>query len=235
MINVKILVAEDDKNIAALTALYLGKEGCQVITCGNGTEALALFEQEKPDMVLLDLMMPGMHGLELLKEIRSRYSTPVIILTARDEELDKVLGLEIGADDYITKPFSPREMVARVKSLWRRATTSSQNQSERLVFPGLVIDLNAHEILCDQKTVKMTPKEFELLAFLASNPNRVLSRSTILDRVWDFQGEDYRTVDVHIKRVRQKISNSHYSYLHTVWGVGYKFEVKSIEDEPDMV
>lgn len=233
--NLKILVAEDDKNISALTALYLQKEGCQIITCGNGQEALALFAQEKPDMVLLDLMMPGMHGLEVLKEIRSKHSTPVIILTARDEEMDKILGLEIGADDYITKPFSPREMVARVKSLWRRTTTTSQTQSERLVFPGLIIDLNAREILCNQKTVKMTPKEFELLAFLASNPNRVLSRSTLLDRVWDFQGEDYRTVDVHIKRIRQKVSNPHYSYLHTIWGVGYKFEVKSIEDEPDMV
>lgn len=233
--NLKILVAEDDKKIAALIALYLQNEGCRVTTCGNGQEALVLFEQENPDIVILDLMMPGMNGLELLKAIRSNYSTPVIILTARDDEMDKVLGLEIGADDYITKPFSPREMVARVKSLWRRTTTTNQYQSERLVFPELVIDLNAREVLCDSKAIRMTPKEFELLAFLAANPGRVFSRSTLLDRVWDFQSDDYRTVDVHIKRVRQKIINPHYSYLHTVWGVGYKFEVKSIEDEPNLV
>ena len=233
--NIKVLVAEDDKKIAALIALYLQKEGCSVITCDNGKEALALFEQEKPNMVMLDIMMPIMDGLDLLKIIRTHYSTPVIILTAKDEEVDKVLGLEIGADDYITKPFSPREMVARVKSLWRRTTAINQYPGERLVFPSLTIDISAREVLCDEKLVKLTPKEFELLAFLASNPGRVFPRSSLLDRVWDFQSDDYRTVDVHVKRVRNKINNPHYSFLHTVWGVGYKFEVKSIEDEPNLV
>lgn len=229
---IKILVAEDDDKIAGLISIYLEKEGCRVITCGNGLIALQLFERENPDMVILDLMMPGMDGLDVLKIIRNQGSTPVIILTARDEEVDKILGLEIGADDYIIKPFSPREMVARVKSLWRRATISAQSKGERLIFPGLIIDLAAREVFCNQMPVKMTPKEFELLALLAAYPGRVFSRSTLLDRVWEYQSpEDDRTVDVHIKRMRQKINHPNLAYIQTVWGIGYKFEVRSLEDE----
>lgn len=177
-------------------------------------------------------MMPGIDGLEVLKSIRKHYFTPVIMLTARDDEFDKVLGLEIGADDYITKPFSPRELVARVKSLWRRSSVAGAFPSGRLVFSGLVIDGERREVFLDDRPVRLTPREFELLLFLAESPGRPFSRDILLEQIWgyDFPGDD-RTVDVHIKRLRQKLAHSDYTYLQTVWGIGYKFEVKNVSDE----
>ncbi|MGI6548782.1 MAG: response regulator transcription factor [Syntrophomonadales bacterium] len=230
--NIKILIAEDDTKIINLIRLYLEREGMSVVCASNGREALRLFDEVSPDLIILDIMMPEMDGLEVLKYIRRDHFTPVILLTARDDELDKVLGLEIGADDYVTKPFSPRELVARVKSLWRRSSANHQQTSKRLVFPDLIIDSERREVLLKDQSVRLTPKEFDLLLFLAESAERPFSRDTLLMRVWDYDypGDD-RTVDVHIKRLRNKLSHEKYTYLQTVWGVGYKFEVKHTEDQ----
>ncbi|NLW44153.1 MAG: response regulator transcription factor [Syntrophomonadaceae bacterium] len=229
--NIKVLIAEDDPKIINLIRMYLEREGMSVICAQNGREAVRLFEELNPDLLILDIMMPEMDGLEVLKYIRKNHLTPVILLTARDDELDKVLGLEIGADDYVTKPFSPRELVARVKSLWRRTSASQAGTWKRLVFPDLVIDAERREVLLANEPVKLTPKEFDLLLFLAENAERPFTRDTLLMKVWDYDYPgDNRTVDVHIKRLRQKLSHKKYTYLQTVWGVGYKFEVKEAED-----
>lgn len=229
--NIKVLIAEDDPKIINLIRMYLEREGMNVIMAANGREAVRLFEQASPDLLILDIMMPEMDGLEVLKYIRRTHSTPIILLTARDDELDKIIGLEIGADDYVTKPFSPRELVARVKSLWRRSKASPLETGKRLVFPDLIIDSERREVLLKNQPVRLTPKEFELLLFLAETAERPFSRDTLLMRVWDYDypGDD-RTVDVHIKRLRQKLSHEKYTYLQTIWGVGYKFEVKETED-----
>ena len=229
--NIKVLIAEDDPKIINLIRMYLEREGMNVVMATNGREAVRLFEQASPDLLILDIMMPEMDGLEVLKYIRQSHFTPVILLTARDDELDKIIGLEIGADDYVTKPFSPRELVARVKSLWRRSSASPPETGKRLVFPDLIIDRERREVLLKNQPVRLTPKEFELLLFLAESAERPFSRDTLLMRVWDYDypGDD-RTVDVHIKRLRQKLSHEKYTYLQTIWGVGYKFEVKETED-----
>ena len=229
--NIKVLIAEDDPKIINLIRLYLEREGMSVVSTSNGRDAIRVFEEVSPDLLILDIMMPEMDGLEVLKYIRRNHFTPVILLTARDDELDKVLGLEIGADDYVTKPFSPRELVARVKSLWRRSSASSPENGKRLLFPDLVIDSERREVLLKNQSVRLTPKEFDLLLFLAESAERPFSRDTLLIRVWDYDypGDD-RTVDVHIKRLRKKLSHERYTYLQTVWGIGYKFEVKHTED-----
>ncbi|MGE5371198.1 MAG: response regulator transcription factor [Solirubrobacterales bacterium] len=226
----KVLIAEDDPKIVQLIKLYLEKEQYEVITAATGAQAVTRFETESPDMVILDLMMPALSGIEVLKAIRRSHQTPVIILTAKDDEVDKILGLEIGADDYVTKPFSPRELVARVKSLWRRVQTPQQPTGERLAFAGLTLELGRREVVSDGHPVHLTPREYDLLVLLAQAQGRPFGRDLLLERVWgyDFPGDD-RTVDVHIKRLRQKLENNGYSYIQTVWGVGYKFEVRAKE------
>jgi len=231
--DIKVLVAEDDTKITNLIRLYLEREGMTMIPAANGLDALRLFEESQPDLLVLDIMMPQMDGLEVLRTIRQHHFTPVILLTARDDEMDKIIGLEIGADDYVTKPFSPRELVARIKSLWRRARAAPLLAKEhRLIFPDLIIDAERREVLFKGQPVKLTPREFDLLLFLAESAGRPFTRDTLLLRVWeyDYFGDD-RTVDVHIKRLRQKLAHESYTYLQTVWGVGYKFEVKSSEDK----
>ena len=230
--SIKILIAEDDSKIANLIRMYLEREGFEVIIASNGHEALSLFDDDKPDLIILDIMMPGIDGLEVLKFIRRHHMTPVIVLTARDDELDKIVGLEIGADDYVTKPFSPRELVARVQSLWRRAANISESEGDdRLVFPDLIIDKDRRDVRLKDRSIKLTPKEHDLLVFLSESAERPFSRDVLLREVWDysFPGDD-RTVDVHVKRLRDKLQNTDYTYLQTVWGIGYKFEVKKIED-----
>lgn len=229
--NIKVLIAEDDPKIINLIRLYLEREGMAVVCASDGRDAVRLFDEVNPDLLILDIMMPEMDGLEVLKYIRRNHFTPIILLTARDDELDKIIGLEIGADDYVTKPFSPRELVARVKSLWRRSNASLPKTDKRLIFPDLIIDGERREVLVKDQPVRLTPKEFDLLLFLAESSGRPFSRDSLLLRVWDYNypGDD-RTVDVHIKRLRKKLYHEHYSYLQTVWGVGYKFEVKQTDD-----
>ncbi|NLB18826.1 MAG: response regulator transcription factor [Syntrophomonadaceae bacterium] len=230
--SIKILIAEDDSKIANLIRMYLERETFEVIIASNGYEAIQLFDDAKPDLIILDIMMPGIDGLEVLKSIRRNHMTPVIILTARDDEWDKIIGLEVGADDYVTKPFSPRELVARVKSLWRRTISSTGFEGdERLAFPDLTIDRERRDVQLKGQTIKLTPKEHDLLVFLAEYAGRPFSRDALLRDVWDysFPGDD-RTVDVHVKRLRDKLQNNDYTYLQTVWGIGYKFEVKEVED-----
>ena len=228
----RILLVDDDPNISHLVRLYLEKEGFDVTESARGDEALEAFRRESPALVLLDVMLPGMDGLQVLKEIRKTSKVPVIMLTARDETFDKVLGLELGADDYVTKPFETKELVARVKAVLRRAPAESAPASgdadDTLRYPGLTVSLARYEVTYEGHELEMPPKELEVLFYLASHPNMVFTREQLLERVWgfDFFG-DSRTVDVHIKRLREKIENvSDQWELKTVWGVGYKFEVK---------
>ena len=228
----RILLVDDDPNISHLVRLYLEKEGFDVTESARGDEALEAFRRESPALVLLDVMLPGMDGLQVLKEIRKTSKVPVIMLTARDETFDKVLGLELGADDYVTKPFETKELVARVKAVLRRAPAenapASGDADDTLRYPGLTVSLARYEVTYEGHELEMPPKELEVLFYLASHPNMVFSREQLLERVWgfDFFG-DSRTVDVHIKRLREKIENvSDQWELKTVWGVGYKFEVK---------
>ncbi len=228
----KILLVDDDVNISHLVRLYLEKEGYAVTEAVRGDEALVAFKRQPPDLVLLDVMLPGVDGLQVLREIRKLGKTPVIMLTAKDETFDKVLGLELGADDYITKPFENKELVARVKAVLRRAVaeTSKEEGDDTLVFPGLTVSLLRYEVTYEDKPVEMPPKELEVLYYLASHPNLVFTREQLLERVWgfDFFG-DSRTVDVHIKRLREKLPGceQHGWEIHTVWRVGYKFECKA--------
>lgn len=225
-------------NIANLVKAYLHKEGYSVVTAKDGQEALDFYRDHNPDLMILDIMLPRIDGWEIIKTVRNQSSIPIIVLTARDEEIDRVLGLELGADDYVTKPFSPRELVARVKALWRRSSVNFSESANRYNFPGLTIDLDRREVICASRVLQLSPKEFDLLACLAHYPGRAFTRSALLEQVWDYKYPDGdRTVDVHIKRLRQKLSNPDYTYLQTVWGVGYKFEVKPIDDknEPDLV
>ena len=229
MANEKILVVDDDTNICELLRLYLTKEGYQVTTANDGEEGLEKFNQLKPDMVLLDVMMPRMDGLEVCRRIRKLGNTPVMMLTAKGETFDKVLGLELGADDYMVKPFDTKEVVARIKAVLRRCTvTTSQTESSEGVieFDNLRLDMNSYELRVKGKVVEAPPKELELLYHLASTPNRVYTRNQLLDEVWGFDYfGDSRTVDVHIKRLREKVEGvSDQWALKTVWGVGYKFE-----------
>lgn len=224
----KILVVDDDQNINELIRMYLDKEGYQVIQAYDGEQAMELFQSEAPVLVVLDLMLPKMDGLSLCREIRKISDIPVIMLTAKGETFDKVLGLELGADDYMVKPFEPKELVARIKAVLRRSGdyTSSGEQSE-VVYPGLTVNMTNYELKVNGKSMEVPPKELEVLFFLCSHPNQVFTRDQLLNQVWgyDYFGAD-RTVDVHIKRIREKLGDSACWQLKTVYGVGYKFEVK---------
>ena len=226
----KVLIVEDDTNIAELLHLYLEKEGFETVVANGGGKGVELFRSFHPDLVLLDVMMPQMDGWQVIKEIRASSKTPVIMLTAKSETFDKVSGLELGADDYITKPFEMRELIARVHAVLSRFGGDENGTGEKkLSFDKLVINLDSYELLVDGKRVDTPPKELELLYHLAASPNRVFTRNQLLDEVWGFDYfGDSRTVDVHIKRLREKLEGvSDQWSLKTVWGVGYKFEVVS--------
>ena len=227
MANTTILLMDDDENICKVIRLYLEKEGMNVQVAHDGAAGLDLFHQETPDLVLLDIMMPGMDGIEVIKQIRRESSVPVIMLTAKGDTIDKVLALELGADDYIVKPFEMKELIARINAVLRR-TEIPNDTSKKLHFDKLTIDLDSYELIVDGKKIDTPPKELELLYHLAATPNRVYTRNQLLDEVWGFDYfGDSRTVDVHIKRLREKVENvSDQWELKTVWGVGYKFEVK---------
>ena len=225
---VSVLIVEDDRNIAELLQMYLEKEGYAVTIASDGGKGLEKFRAIKPDLVLLDVMMPVMDGWSVCKAIRAESQTPVIMLTAKGETDDKVTGLKSGADDYVTKPFEMKEVLARIEAVLRRSgTVSTEKKSRRLTFEKLIIDMDAFELIIDGKKVDTPPKEMELLYYLASSPNRVYTRNQLLDEVWGFDYfGDSRTVDVHVKRLREKLEvvSENWS-LKTVWGVGYKFEV----------
>ena len=223
-----ILIVEDDNNIADLLRLYLEKEGYQATIAADGTQGIDLYRKLRPDLVLLDVMMPGVDGWGVLRAIRQDSQTPVIMLTAKGETTDKVAGLKQGADDYLTKPFEMKEVLARIEAVLRRAAgDGDKGKPRRLVFDKLIIDLDSFELIVDGKRVETPPKEMELLYHLASTPNRVYTRNQLLDEVWGFDYfGDSRTVDVHVKRLREKLEGvSDQWSLKTVWGVGYKFEV----------
>lgn len=224
----KVLVVDDDHNIAELIRLYLEKEMYEVRIAYDGKTALNVFYEWTSDLVILDLMIPQMDGYEVCKQIRKTGSIPIIMLTARGEVIDKVLGLELGADDYIVKPFDPKELLARVKAVLRRTQSNDLIKEEKLVFPGISIDKNDYTVTFKGKRIEMPPKELELLYFLAYSPNQVFTREQLLEKVWDYDYiGDSRTVDVHIKRLREKLHDDMGRWeIKTVWGVGYKFEVK---------
>ena len=225
---ISVLVVEDDPNIRELLQLYLEKEGYAVTLATDGGQGLEKFRAIQPNLVLLDVMMPVMDGWEVCKAIREEGSTPVIMLTAKGETDDKVMGLKAGADDYVTKPFEMKELLARIEAVLRRAELNTEKpKSRRLVFDKLVIDMDSFELTVDGKKVDTPPKEMELLFYLASSPNRVYTRNQLLDEVWGFDYfGDSRTVDVHVKRLREKLEGVSEKWsVKTVWGVGYKFEV----------
>ena len=225
---VSVLIVEDDRNIAELLQLYLEKEGYAVITAEDGGKGLEKFRTIKPDLVLLDVMMPVMDGWAVCKAIRAESQVPIIMLTAKGETDDKVSGLKSGADDYITKPFEMKEVLARIEAVLRRTTgVTTEKKSRRLTFDKMTIDMDSFQLTVDGKKVDTPPKEMELLFFLASSPNRVYTCNQLLDEVWGFDYfGDSRTVDVHVKRLREKLEGVSESWsLKTVWGVGYKFEV----------
>ena len=229
----KILIVDDDENIAELISLYLTKECFDTMMVHDGEEALVAFDTYQPNLMLLDLMLPGIDGYQVCREIRARSNTPIIMLSAKGEVFDKVLGLEMGADDYIMKPFDSKEMVARVKAVLRRYQPGQkmeapvEDKSKRVEYPGISINLTNYSVVVDGQTVDMPPKELELLYFLAASPNQVFTREQLLDQIWGYEYiGDTRTVDVHIKRLREKIKDHANWDLATVWGIGYKFEVK---------
>ena len=224
----KILVVDDDLNICELLRLYIEKEGFSVVTANDGAQALKTFEAEKPDLIMLDIMLPGLDGWQVCREIRKTSKCPIIMLTAKGEVFDKVLGLELGADDYVVKPFEAREIVARIKAVLRRTEKEDVRETKEVQWDKLSINLTNYELKVDGVHVDTPPKEMELLFHLATHPNRVFTRDQLLDEVWgfDYYG-DSRTVDVHVKRLREKIDGVSDKWeLKTVWGVGYKFEVK---------
>ncbi|MBP8854989.1 MAG: response regulator transcription factor [Oscillospiraceae bacterium] len=224
----KILIVDDDKNICELLRLYLQKEGYETELAHDGEAAIATFEDKKPSLVLMDVMMPRMDGWEACRRIRAVSQVPVIMLTAKGETFDKVLGLELGADDYIVKPFDAKEVVARIKAVLRRCVPTEATKDGVIEFDKLVVDLTRYELKIDGNVVEAPPKEMELLYYLASHPNRVFTRDQLLDEVWGFEYYgDSRTIDVHVKRLREKLEGASEAWtLKTVWGVGYKFEVK---------
>ena len=225
---ISVLIVEDDHNIAELLQMYLEKEGYAVTVAGDGGQGLAAFRNIQPDLVLLDVMMPVMDGWAVCKAIRGESQTPVIMLTAKGETDDKVSGLKAGADDYITKPFEMKEVLARIEAVLRRSNgVVAEKKARKLSFDKLSIDMDAFELIVDGKKVDTPPKEMELLFYLASSPNRVYTRNQLLDEVWGFDYfGDSRTVDVHVKRLREKLEDVSPQWnLKTVWGVGYKFEV----------
>lgn len=228
MANNKVLIVDDDENIVELIRLYIEKEGFSTATASNGAEAIEKFKSEAPSIVILDVMMPEMDGWQVCREIRRVSNIPIIMLTAKGETFDKVLGLELGADDYMVKPFETKELVARVKAVLRRSETKEATAEKEIVFPGLMVNLSNYELKINGEITEIPPKELELLYFLASNPNRVFTREQLLEEVWGFDYfGDSRTVDVHIKRLREKLEGIEGNWqLKTVWGVGYKFEVR---------
>ncbi len=228
----KILIVDDDENIAELISLYLTKECFDTKMVYDGESALVAFDTYQPNLILLDLMLPGMDGYQVCRELRMRSNVPIIMLSAKGEVFDKVLGLELGADDYIMKPFDSKEMVARVKAVLRRyqtvpdPVTPVEPTGKYVEYPGIVINLTNYTVTLDGERVDMPPKELELLYFLASSPNQVFTREQLLDQIWGYEYVgDTRTVDVHIKRIREKLSEHVGWSLATVWGIGYKFEV----------
>lgn len=229
----KILIVDDDNNIAELISLYLTKECFDTLIVGDGESALEALKTFQPNLILLDLMLPGIDGYEVCRSVRSSSNIPIIMLSAKGEIFDKVLGLELGADDYMEKPFDTKELVARVKAVLRRYKQTStggeqSDQAKKVEYKDLVINLTNYSVFYRGKVVEMPPKELELLYFLASSPNQVFTREQLLDQIWGYEYiGDTRTVDVHIKRLREKISDHEEWGLSTVWGIGYKFEVKS--------
>ena len=228
----KILIVDDDENIAELIALYLTKECFDTKIVNDGESALSSFETYEPNLILLDLMLPGIDGYQVCREIRTKSNTPIIMLSAKGEVFDKVLGLELGADDYIEKPFDSKELVARVKAVLRRSAPAKQEashpDSKVVEYPDLVVNLSDYSVMYNGNYLDMPPKEIELLFFLASQPNQVFTREQLLDHIWGYEYVgDTRTVDVHIKRLREKINDHEQWRLHTVWGVGYKFEART--------
>ena len=228
MSTLKILLVDDDPNIRQLLKLYLEKEGFELAMAARGDEALKMFKASPPNLMLLDIMLPGMDGWQVCREVRKISNIPIIMLTAKDETFDKVLGLELGADDYVAKPFDMKELVARIKAVSRRFQAADAPDRE-LVFPGLTININQYTVMYMGRELEMPPKELELLHFLASHPGMVFTREQLLEQVWgyDYFG-DSRTVDVHVKRLREKLTEGEKLgwLIKTVWGVGYKFEVK---------
>ncbi|MEE8827017.1 MAG: response regulator transcription factor [Eubacteriales bacterium] len=231
----KILIVDDNSHIAELISLYLEKEMYTTEIAGDGGEALELFATFRPDLVILDIMLPGRDGYEICRQMRQIRNTPVIMLSAKGETFDKVLGLELGADDYMSKPFEPKELVARVKAVLRRSRgsedTSKADKKKSDVkvveYPGLIVNQTNYSVIYNGKSIDMPPKELELLYFLASQPNHVFTREQLLDNIWGYEYiGDTRTVDVHIKRLREKIKGNEHWAIGTVWGIGYKFEVK---------
>ncbi len=222
----KILVVDDDENICELLRLYLENEGFETVVAFDGAMAVVKAQQHSPDLILLDIMLPKLDGWQVCREIRKTSETPIIMITAKGEVFDKILGLELGADDYVTKPFDTKEVIARVKAVLRRS--NDKKEINEVKFDKLRINLTNYELEVDGRQIDTPPKELELVYHLASNPNRVYTRDQLLDEVWgfDYYG-DSRTVDVHIKRLREKLENISDEWsLKTVWGVGYKFEVK---------
>lgn len=228
----KILIVDDDNNIAELISLYLIKECFETKIVNDGESALESFETFEPNLILLDLMLPGIDGYQVCREIRSKSQVPIIMLSAKGEVFDKVLGLELGADDYMEKPFDTKELVARVKAVLRRMKApvpqSVETGEKRVSYPDLTINLTNYSVIYNGEVIDMPPKELELLYFLASSPNHVFTREQLLEKIWgyDYVG-DTRTVDVHIKRLREKISDHEQWKISTIWGVGYKFDSKS--------
>jgi DNA-binding response OmpR family regulator len=220
----KILVVDDDQNVFELVKLYADMEGFQVVGVNNGDLALSAFDKENPDVIILDLMLPGTDGITLCRKFREIRMVPIIMLTARGEEADRILGLEMGADDYVSKPFSPRELMARIKAVMRRTNLYNKSEQINIKYPGLEIMSDLRKILVNGKEIELTPREFDLLYYLAQSPLRVFSRDDLLSAVWgcDYFG-DQRTVDVHIRRLRKKLSLLNHEYLTTVWGIGYRF------------
>ena len=228
----KILVVDDDLNICELLKLYLENDGYVVYTANDGKQAVDMFKNKTPDLVLLDIMLPKMDGWQVCREIRKTSSVPIIMLTAKGETFDKVLGLELGADDYIVKPFDTKEVVARIKAIARRVSAAPAETEVREVrYDKLSVNMTRYELRVNGKVVDTPPKELELLFYLASNPNRVYTRDQLLDEVWGFEYYgDSRTIDVHIKRLREKLEGVSDKWaLKTVWGVGYKFESEEAE------
>ena len=224
----KVLIVDDDINIAELIRICLEREGFSTIVAHDGMEAIEKFKSEAPNLVLLDVMMPRVDGWQVCREVRRVSNIPIIMLTAKGDTFDKVLGLELGADDYMVKPFESKELIARIKAVMRRYETKNQEVSKEVVYPNLIINLSNYELKIEGKAIDIPPKELELLFFLCSNPNRVYTREQLLEEVWGFDYfGDSRTVDVHVKRLREKLEGHEKNWqLKTVWGVGYKFEVK---------
>jgi two-component system response regulator ResD len=230
----KVLVVDDDQNVLELVKLYGEREGFQVVGLSNGDLVLPTFDRENPDVVILDIMLPGNDGLTLCRKLRDIRMIPIIMLTAKGDEADRVLGLEMGADDYVSKPFSPRELVARIKAVLRRTQMGDVTGSWKIKFPGLEIQADTRRLLVDGEEKEVTPKEFDLLYHLAQHPRRVFTRDGLLTTVWgyDYFG-DQRTVDVHIRRLRAKLALLPHEYLSTVWGVGYQF-TPPVKEEDDI-